>query len=782
MATAGQQPRLDVRLLLPALVAWAMGATLLAAPTAAVLAVAVVALVTAVTLFGVRRTGGVVVLGCLATTCVLVAVLGHRAVAQAGLVPELSRAKASVQVEAKVVSDPKPVPTKWSDTPMWKVRLQVTRVSGRGAVANSHTPVLAFGGPSVERLHWHDRIVAAGRLEPAQGSTDVQALLRLRGDPQVVRPAGLVEEGVGTLRSDLRQATAGLPDDPAGLVPALLIGDTSSLPPDLDAAMRATGMTHLNAVSGSNVTVVLLCVQWVAGLARVPRRWRLPFSLLGLALFVMLCRPEPSVVRASAMGIVGLLALRAGHARAGAPALAAAILVLLVIDPSLARSYGFVLSALATLGLLLFARPWADAIASRLPKRCEPLAEATSVPLAAQAFCAPVTVLLTPTVPLIGVPANMLAAPLVAPATISAVILVCIAPIAPGLAAVLAWVAAVPAWCIALIARGAAAVPFGSLPWPGGPVGAVSLAAVLLAVLTTGRWWISHGRRRPWAAGAAAVTALAVVTPIPVSAPVGAWIAVACDVGQGDALVLRGSAGHVVLVDVGPDSDAIDSCLRRLGVKSIEAIVLTHFHADHVAGLAGAIRGRSVGEVLTTSVEQDEAASRSDEAGLREPTMALATGHRLLVRPLRRGDLLSWPGIRATVLWPGRVITAGSVQNNGSVVLDVDVLGVRMLLTGDIEREAAANVRRELASSADRRRFTVLKVAHHGSANQDADLVRAVAPQVCLVSVGADNTYGHPAPRTLTLLGSVGCVVLRTDQQGSLVLLRSADGVALGRT
>lgn len=774
MTPLRERANLDVRLLVPALVAWATTAALIQSPTNLVLGVLGTAVATVPVGFSSRPGCRAIGLIALATATALVGVLGHRAVADAGPIAALAERGSSVRVEAKVASDPMPVRARPGSPPTWRVRLQVNRIDARGSTTRVRTPVLAFGGEEFTALRWHERVVLAGRLQPPQRAGDVVAVLRANRVARV-SPAGPAERVVEHLRTGLRTATSGLPADPAGLVPALVIGDTTRMPTRLEDDMRATGMTHLNAVSGSNVTVVLLCIQWLAGALRVPRRYRLVFALVGLGLFVLLCRPEPSVIRAAAMGVVGLLALRSGARKVGAPALAAAVLVLLLVDPHLARSFGFVLSALATLGLLLFARRWADAMARRLPPRLAPLAEATAVPLAAQVFCAPITVLLQSSVSLVGLPANVAAAPLVPIATVAGVLVVCTAPLLPPAAVALAWVAGLPAWGIALIAHVAAALPYGSLPWLPGWPGVVTLVLAILLALTTAPWWLHQLTRRRWSAGAAGITALALVVPVPSPSPPPGWFVAMCDVGQGDATVVRDPGGGVLLVDTGPDPDAVDACLSRLAIGHIDTIVLTHFHADHVDGLSGVLRsGRTVGQVLTTSVDQQDAAGKGEEASRREPTMELIARSRLPVRAVVAGENLVIGSVRARVLWPARTLTDGSVQNNGSVVLDVHAGGARLLFTGDIEREAGAAVRRELVDG----RFDVLKVPHHGSANQDAGLIAAVAPRVCLIGVGADNDYGHPAPRTLGLLA--GCAVLRTDRDGTILLFGSGDRLRVG--
>lgn len=482
---------LDLRMLLPALVAWAVTVLALPRPTAQVLAAAVGCLVIGMfALVGTRyrrlrcsRWATGVALGAVCTAAVLGALVAHRSVRTAGPVSDLAARAAVVRVTAVVQSDPRLVTTD-PRRPTVIYRAAVRRIAGRGMVGASDTPVLVFARPGWRMPAWHDRVEFVGRLQSADPGDDVVAVLDARSPPLVVGRPGPVTRWVESLRTDTRAATAPLPADPRGLVPALVMGDTARMPAQLDDDMRASGLTHLDAVSGSNVTFVLVGAGWLAGWCRLPRRWRTPFALLVLCWFILLCRPEPSVLRAAVMGVVGLLGVSMSRRRSGPPALAAAIVVLLVWDPWLARSYGFALSTLATLGLLLFTRPWSDAIARRLPTRARPVADAIAIPLAAQAACAPVIVLLQSSVSLVGVPANLLAAIFVEPATLAGVVTVLLSPLGPTVAAIPAWCAAAPAWCIACVAHLSAGVPGGTLPWPDGVAGALLLG--LLTVCCSG--------------------------------------------------------------------------------------------------------------------------------------------------------------------------------------------------------------------------------------------------------------------------------------------------------
>ena len=431
--------------------------------------------------------------------------------------------------------------------------------------------------------------------------------------PTLVERPPPVQAVAATLRQGLLDRTARLPGDGGALLPGLAVGDTTRVGEGLQLAMQDASLTHLTAVSGANCAVVTVAVFALCGLLRLPRAVRIVVAGAALAGFVVLVTPQPSVVRAAAMAAVALLcALRGGRA-AGVPALSLAVLVLLVGDPWLAWSAGFVLSTAATAGLLLLGPPIAERLARILPNR---LALLLAVPIAAQVACQPVLVLLQPGIPVFGVVANLLAEPAAPIVTVLGLLACLLGPIIPPLAggvAVLAWV---PAAWIGLIARATARLP--QLGWPAGAMGA-ALAAILLVagVLTLAR--SAPGRLR---VVGAATTALALVVVLGsvaggaigrfAGAP-GDWTFAACDVGQGDGLVLNGGGGRYAVVDTGREDAPIAACLSRLGVGRIDLLVLTHWDADHVGA------ARSLADRVHDRVRRSDRRCRGDLAPLRPP-------------------------------------------------------------------------------------------------------------------------------------------------------------------
>ncbi|WP_103503813.1 ComEC/Rec2 family competence protein [Streptomyces sp. SM12] len=702
----------------------------------------------------------------------------HAAAARSGPLPGLAEREAVVTAEVTLTGDPRlarPKAGAWSRPVLVPATVDTVSVPG-GSATRVRTPVLLIVSEPDDgwlRLLPSTRLQLSARTAPPSGSgADIAAVLFVRGSgpPQPLAGPSAVQRAAGMLRERLREATDGLPADPRGLLPALIVGDPSRVPEDLDEAVRATDLTHMIVVSGAHLSLVLAVLIGSAGTAsRAERgglaaRFGVPLrvtAILGGALvlgFVVLCRPGPSVLRAAVCGAITLLAIATGRRRSLLPALAAATLLLILYDPTHAQSFGFLLSVLATGALLTIAPGWSLALQRRgVPPR---LAEGLAVAAAAQSVCAPVVAVFSARVSLVAIPANLLAELAFAPVLVIGWTAMLVAPVAMPPAEALAWLASWPARWIAWVARTGAALPGAEFGWPDGWWGAALLAALTVALVTLARVLPRH----PWlAAGCALLVLLAAVRPQPLTQwlsgwPPPGWSLVACDVGQGDALVLSAGPGAAVVVDAGPDPGSVDDCLRTLGVRHVPLVVLSHFHADHVGGLAGVMRGRTVGEIHTTGVR--------DPASQAELVSGLASAAGVPIREVAAGEggavgELSWE-----VLWPPGGATALGA-NDASVTLLVRAAELTMLLPGDLEPPAQ---RQLLAAHPDLPPVDVLKVAHHGSAYQEPALLDALRPRWAVVSAGADNTYGHPAPATLRALEEAGATVLRTDVHGGVAL------------
>jgi competence protein ComEC len=349
--------------------------------------------------------------------------------------------------------------------------------SPRWQRANSPVLVMSFGSGWLGLLPGQ-HVELSGRLEAPRRGDDVAAVIDARGPPtRLGRPAWW-QRLAGRVRLALRTACRRLPADERGLLPGLVDGDVSAVPASMHTDLQVTGLTHLEAVSGENVSIVLGVVLGVATALGVRRRWRIGVSALALLGFVVLARPSPSVLRAAVMGGLVLAAMAAGRRVAALPALSAAVLLLVCVDPFLARSVGFVLSVCATAALLTVAPRWTERLATRMPR---PVAAAIAVPAAAQLACTPVLLLAFGQLTPYAVPANLLAAPAVAPATVLGVVCAVVATLWPPLGAPVAWLGAVPTALIALVARSLAGLPGAALRWPGGwlPWAVVSVVTVL---------------------------------------------------------------------------------------------------------------------------------------------------------------------------------------------------------------------------------------------------------------------------------------------------------------
>ena len=521
---------------------------------------------------------------------------------------------------------------------------------------------------------------------------------------------------------------------------------------------RTAGLAHVLAASALYAGVLCAAAVWIARRMGAGRSVQVAVALALGGAYACVAGLRTSMLRCLLVFAGGSASALAGRRRDPLASLGLAVAAIIVVSPSAATDLGLAIGVLAVTGLCLFgglARAWAGVI---LPSWAQRLAPGLTAATVVQLSVLPVTAAAFGIVPLLA----PLSAVLVVPVACAAMLI----GLAGALGSASLGVLAEPALRVAaglfsacarvagfIASRPGAAVPVASM-------GAATGAAFVVACMAAWASWPQPLRARRARAGAAvALLALAAYVAGP---PVGAGAGiVVTDVGQGDAILVR-DGGATMLVDTGPSPGALRAAMARQGVRRIDCVVLTHAHADHVGGLPGLAGIATVGWVGVPDVAQADAFAAQTRTATR-----LTPPRADRLRVLRAGDGWRLGAIEVRVLWPARADSTLSA-NDTSVVLLLRRGALAVLLTGDAESRAQEGVLAEGVVPP----LDVLKVAHHGSVNGcDEVTLRAWAPRLALISVGAGNDFGHPAPSTLRVLETLGVRVHRTDLEGDLTRL-----------
>ena len=690
-----------------------------------------------------------------------------------GPIAQASQSNSVVSGIATITSDPIVSQSKetlgWNDKKLLRISLRIDSVITKGETFEVNVPVLAFiTDPELISVAQQyipgQRIKFSAKLSKAPAGKPFAAYIKLLEVPVLIESAPRYQMLASQLRAGLHESLRLSPESAQGLVPGLALGDSSALSPELAQQMKAAGLTHLIAVSGTNVTLLMVVVLAVLRRFRVNRNWQYLVTVFALLAFVVLVRPQPSVLRATVMGLVALAATYSKSNRSPIPAISVAVIALVAMDPWLAVSYGFALSVAATTGLILWVNRIQGFLDRTIPKRV-PLwiIQTFTVTIAAQFSVFPILVALGSPISLSSIPANMLAVPLAGPAMVLGLLAALVTPFSQIIGTLIAWVAGIFAQLIALIAQGCAAIDWLTIPWPTGKLGIALAVFAVSSGVQVGLAWRRISASQQSQLASIVLAALVLLWQTPTWSlkqwPAPNWVMVSCDVGQGDATVIRVGRNEAVLVDVGGDPKAIDRCLNDLHIKRIPVLLLTHFHADHVGGLEGAIEGREIGQIRVSPLNDPPATTQFVQDVLSNMKM--------------QSTVMTYPehfyvnGISFTCIWPSELIMGqGSDANNSSVALAVKTNGVSILLTGDIEPPAQDKIARDLPAID----FDVIKVAHHGSHYQSADFASWANAEVAVISVGKDNDYGHPNAETISLYELIGSQVFRTDLEGDIAI------------
>jgi len=567
------------------------------------------------------------------------------------------------------------------------------------------------------------------------------------------------------LRARLARSMApGLEGERRAVLAGIVLGEDEGLSDELRTRFRASGLYHLLAVSGQNVALIAggaLFLAWLAGLSRLLGQIG---ALAAIGGYVLAVGWQPSVVRAGIAGALASLAWLAARPRDRWYFLLLGAAIILAWNPYSLLDAGFQLSFAAVAAIFVVVPRLERSLAGYpLPRS---LAEVVAVSSACGLATAPILLTQFGSVPLYSIPANALAAPVAAPLLGLALVTALVAPVAPPLAAALAWL---NGWLAAYLAACARLV--GGLPYAAASARtalAIMGAAVGLALLAA--------RLRPPRAPRLAVLALLVVLVAGgwrlrsgspgVPSPRGLRITF-LDVGQGDGALLQVPEGAVLVDEGAPEADVAGQ-LRALGVRRLAMVVLTHPQRDHVGGAAEVLERVDVGFVLDPGIPNESS----------EEKQALAAARRRHVRVVvaRAGEAFRLGGLRLRVLWPDGPGPAVDDPNNHAIVLVASYGRTDALLTADAESDVTGRLHAPPVE--------ILKVAHHGSADPGLpDLLEQMHPRIAVISVGANNDYGHPSPSTIAALAAVpGLAVYRTDRDGKVVVESDGERFSVSAT
>ncbi len=647
----------------------------------------------------------------------------------------------------------------------WSATAQVSRVEWPEGAATLRSAVWVSGSDELPRARRGDLVRLEGVLRVPDDEGFAEAL-RHKGIPAQLQlqtftrvgdsPSAFVRATQGARDVVGRSIERVFPSRESGLLLGLLLGDDSQLDPGLERDFRAAGLSHLLVVSGGNVAMVLAPVLAAAALLRLSRWPKFVVGFGAVAFFTILTGAEPSVLRAGVMACIALVGVLAGRPRTTASILSAAVLGLLVLDPWLVWSVGFQLSVTATAGMVALASPLAERFGRFLPG---PVAAAAGATISAQLGVTPILLYHFHEVPLVTLPANLAAFPLVAPSLLLGAVAAATGLAWFPLGKVVGAVAVLPMRWLELVADHLGKAPVGYLTSEGGPLVLVG-GTVLVAAMVV---WIRTGWKPPRSATAVAVAVLPVVVWASAlgSGPPDGFIVRFFDVGQGDAALLTTPEGATVLVDGGPERDQVATEISALGIKRLDIVVASHPHADHIVGLPSVLARLPVGLLLQPGCEADSPSPLQADLD-----RAIADEH-VEVRNPRAGDTF-WLGLlRLDVLSPDRCWTGTeSDANNDAIVIRATYERHVVLIASEPEEPAQGWL---LESGVDLR-ADVLKVPHHGAATSVPAFFDAVEAEVAVVSVG-DNDYGHPTAFTLDALVASGAQVWRTDRHGTITIL-----------
>ena len=576
-------------------------------------------------------------------------------------------------------------------------------------------------------------------------------------------PARSFVGAVTPVRRRLLEAVEQIPGDQGALLQGILLGNRSRLRGTaLEAAFRTTGLSHVLAVSGTHLVIVAYLMGVLLQRTGLSHRSRIVVVFGFAVLYVLLTGAPVSAVRALLMTGAALIASVSGRRGDSLSSLAIAVCLVLLHSPAQAFDVGFALSVSAVLGLIVFsalAAEWAQMLAGR-PLRGP--ARALATPVVAQAATAPIAIPTFNMVSLVGPVANVLVLPLASVSLGIGVAGAIMYTALPALGMPILRLAALPLVGVARTTAFLSGVPFAAVAL-GGDASAWGVASALAGALMWVTWPAPRAPRISRIAAAVLLAGFAWFVVGGARLSTNAELVV-LDVGQGDAILIR-DGGRAVLVDAGADQSSLRAAVARVGLRRLDAVLLSHPHADHTAGLAGLTGLVDVARVYVpaSTIEGFESLQVVAQGLTGSPIAVINAGSTVRVG--------SW---RLEVLWPLSDLSPDTSCNDTSMVLRANgPADFSAILTGDAEAAAQKGI----AALGPLQACSLLKVPHHGSSGGvDPAALNAMSPQVALISVGDGNEFGHPHRATLDQLTDAGVRVFRTDRDGDISVIPTPRG------
>ncbi len=683
--------------------------------------------------------------------------------------------------------------------------------TGRAAIGGRSVSVRVLWPDDAEEIPGAGHVVVADALYTAPGDDAGGEWNHRNGYAGMLRLTCARDEGaakslggaVSFFRDDAFSRIEAYGGDGAALLAGLLLGNrTLYAGSELEQDFKTCGLAHLMAVSGTHLAVVTAILSWLLARTRLSRVARALALAVALGFYVALTGFSPSALRAGVMCMVALVSGNLGRRRHVCSALALCVLAFLALNPANAYSLSFVLSVLAVLGLVVLGPLASCWVAHVAPARFSKSASGIGVTLAATLATLPVTVPMFAQFPLIVPFATLVAAPFITLSLGAGIVALLLGVPAPALGSLVLSFAVAVSSASAFLVHAMADIPLACVPLDAAAA-PLALVSAALGVALWAAWPLpASAKDSPPAAwrppvgrsdarlarrlGSRALVCSCLCLPVAALVVYGmaggagfaAWVGVPdaagpqvvmLDVGQGDALLVR-DGDAAVLVDTGEEADVLARGLARHGITHLDAVFVSHKDSDHVGALSGIVGIVGIDHVYVHA----DLLSLPEEAQVLESARRATAGRG--AEGVRPGSACRVGAFTIEVLAPEDGGTSGNDDSLQMLVsYDADGDGraeARGFTSGDAEEDAiAATV--EAVGDVD-----FVKVPHHGSrGGMSAEELAVLSPEIALIGVGADNSYGHPTRQMLDLLAQARAKVYRTDENGDVTLRFAGDSI-----